>query len=72
MTSTEAAPSGTLRVSVEDDFVLDAGSWLQTLDEDQRSVTRVTPPGRPMFRQVVDHLEAKPVWPNKSADRLVL
>ena len=60
MTSNKAAPSGTLRVSVEDDFVLDAGSWLQTVDEDQRSVTRVTPPGRPMFRQVVDHLEAKP------------
>ena len=60
MTSTKAAPSGTLRVSVEDDFVLDAGSWLQTVDEDQRSVTRVTPPSRPMFRQVVDHLEAKP------------
>ena len=60
MTSTAATPSGRLRVSVEDDFVLDAGSWLQTLDEYQRSVTRVTPPSRPMFRQVVDHLESKP------------
>jgi hypothetical protein len=48
-------------VSVEDDLVLDAGSWLQTLDEDQRSVTRVIPPSRPMFRQVVDHLEAQPL-----------
>jgi hypothetical protein len=45
---------------VENDFVLDAGTRLQTLDENKRSVTRVTPPGVPMFRQVVDHLEAKP------------
>jgi len=60
MTSTKAAPSGTLRVSVEDDFVLDAGSWLQSVDEDHRLVTRITPPGSPMFRQVIDHLEAMP------------
>jgi hypothetical protein len=56
-----------LCVGVKDDFVLDAGSWFQILDEEQLFVTRITPPGVPMFRQVVDYLEAKP----SPADRYV-
>ena len=67
MTTPDPASSGMLRVGVNDDFVLDAGSWFQILDEEQLSVTRITPPGVPMFRQVVDYLEAKP----SPADRYV-
>jgi hypothetical protein len=49
---------------VEDDFVLDVGSWLQIVNEHQRLVTRIAPPPVPMFRQVVDYLEAKPQLPD--------
>jgi len=60
MTSHDPASSGTLRVGAKDDFVLNAGSWFQVLDEKQLLVTRVIPPQVPMFRQVVDYLESKP------------
>ncbi len=60
MTSRDPASSGTLRVGVRDDFVLNAGSWFQILDEEQLLVTHVIPPQVPMFRQVVDYLESKP------------
>jgi hypothetical protein len=45
---------------MKDDCVLDAASWLEIVDEDQRPVMRITPPAVPMFRQVVAHLETKP------------
>ncbi len=67
MTTPDPASSGMLRVGVKDDFVLDAGCWFQILDEEQLLVTRITPPGVPMFRQVVDYLGAKP----SPADRYV-
>jgi len=55
-----SASSGTLCVSVNDDFVLDAGRWVQVVNEDQQWVTRVTPPGVHLFQQVADYLESKP------------
>jgi hypothetical protein len=52
-----------ITVRVTDDLVLNAGSWLQMLDSGQGPIARITPPAVPMFRQVVDYLEAKPPPP---------
>lgn len=67
MPTPDPMTSGTLRVGVNDDFVLDAGSWSQIVHEGQQLVTRVTPPSVPMLQQVVDYLEAQP----SPADRSV-
>ncbi len=53
--------SGVLSVRVTDDLILDGGTWEPTESEDGQPVARITPPATPMFLQVVEYLETKPV-----------
>jgi hypothetical protein len=55
--------SGVLRVRVADDLVLDAGTWELAETQDRQPIARIAPPATPMFRQVVEYLETKPVPP---------
>jgi len=55
------ASARALRVRVTDDLVLDGGTWELAESEDGQPVARITPPATPMFRQVVEYLETKPV-----------
>jgi hypothetical protein len=67
MTTASPLPtSGTLRVQVTKDLLLDGGNWKLT---DDRKVARIVPPATPMFQQVVEYLEAKPVPPGGSTKR---
>ena len=53
--------SAVLNVRVTDDLVLDGGTWELAESEDGQAVARITPPATPMFLQVVEYLETKPV-----------
>jgi len=67
MTTTSPIPtSGTLQVRVINDLLLDGGSWTLTID---RKVANIAPPTTPMFQQVVEYLESKPVPPGGSTKR---
>jgi hypothetical protein len=50
-----------LRVRVTDDLTLDGGTWHLAVDPDQRPIAKIAPPLVPMFEQVVQYLETKPV-----------
>lgn len=52
---------GVLHVPVANDLVLDAGTWEVGERTDRRPIVRINPPARPMFQQVVEYLERKPV-----------
>ena len=52
---------GVLSVRVADDLVLDGGAWELAESEDGYPVAEITPPVTPMFQQVVEYLETKPV-----------
>ena len=49
------------RLRVTEDFVLDAGSWLQNLYEGGQPIAQIAPPPTPMFQQVAEYLDAKPL-----------
>jgi hypothetical protein len=61
MNASDRASSSTLIVPVTEDFVLNAGSWHQAIDQDRRLIAYVDPPPVPMFEQVAKYLEAKPL-----------
>ena len=65
----ENARNDVLRVRVTDDLLLDGGTWTLTEDQKGRPVARITPPATPMFQQIVEYLEAKPVPPGGSVRR---
>ncbi len=50
-------------IRVADDFVLDGGRWELAKTKDRQPVARIDPPVMPMFQQVVEYLERKPVPP---------
>ena len=60
---------GLLRVRVTDDLTLDAGTWDLTVAEDQRPIATIDPSATPMFRQIVEYLEARPVPPGGNMRR---
>jgi len=61
----KASPSriseGVLRVRVADELELDGEVWSLGEDQHRQPIIRIAAPPVPMFRQVVEHLEAKPV-----------
>jgi hypothetical protein len=60
---------GLLRVRVSDDLLLDGGNWLLTEGQNQQPLARITPPATPMFQQIVEYLETKPVPPGGTTKR---
>ena len=58
-----------LRVRVTDDFMLDGGAWHLAKDSRGAPIAHITPPAVPMFQQVVDYVEKKPVPPGGSMKR---
>ena len=63
MTTADLPSDNVLRVRVTDDLVLDGGTWHLAADHDRHPVAVVEPPVKPMYRQVAEYLEAKPVPP---------
>ena len=61
MRATDLPSGGVLRVRVTDDLTLDGGTWHLAVDPDQRPIAKIAPPLVPMFEQVVQYLETKPV-----------
>jgi hypothetical protein len=55
------AESGVLRVRVTEDCELDGGAWKPAGDQKGWLIVKITPSTVPMFQQVVDCLETKPV-----------
>jgi hypothetical protein len=53
--------SGVLNVRVTEDLVLDGGTWELVESQEGQPVARIAPPANPMFLQVVEYLETKPV-----------
>ena len=58
--------SGMLHVRAAEDCTLDGGDWHLTTDQHGASPAQSSPPAVPMFQQVVEYLEAKPVPPGGS------
>jgi hypothetical protein len=52
---------GALRVRVSEDLELDGGTWNRSEDQKGWHIAKITPPAVPMFQQVVEYLETKPV-----------
>ena len=63
MTKTRTNNRGVLRVRVSEELTLDAGAWQITNDPDYGPVAVIVPPDVPMFLQVVEFVESKPVPP---------
>jgi hypothetical protein len=61
--------SGMLHVQVAEDFTVDGGTWHLTTDQHGAPTAQISPPAAPMFQQVVEYLEAKPVPPGGSMRR---
>jgi hypothetical protein len=61
--------SGFLRVRVTEDFVLDGGAWKPAGEQKGRLIATITPPATPMFQQVVEYLETKPLPPGGATKR---
>jgi len=61
--------SSVFRVRVTEDFELDCGAWKHTGEQKGWLIARITPPTMPMFQQVVEYLEAKPVPPGGTTKR---
>jgi len=53
--------SGVLRVRVAEDFESDAGEWKHMGEQKGWPIAMIAPPTVPMFQQVVDWLETRPV-----------
>ena len=60
---------GLLHVQVAEDFTLDGGTWHLTTDQHGEPTAQISPPAVPMFQQVVEYLEAKPVPPSGTMRR---
>ena len=58
-----------LHVQITEDCRLDAGTWHLTTDQHGAPIAKISPPAVPMFQQVVEYLEAKPVPPGRSIRR---
>ena len=56
-------------MGVGDGSALDAGSWRLAVDDHQHPVAKIAPPAVPMFQQVVEFLETKPVPPGGAMKR---
>ncbi len=70
MSATPDLPvSGTLHVQVAEDCTLDGGEWHLTTDQHGAPTAQISPPAVPMFQQVVEYLEAKPVPPGGNVRR---
>jgi hypothetical protein len=70
MSDTPQLPtSGVLRVQVAENLTVDGGTWRLTTDQHGTPVAQISPPAVPMFQQIVEYLEAKPVPPNGSVRR---
>jgi hypothetical protein len=70
MNGTPRSPTGgILRVQVAEDRAVDGGTWHSATDQQGTPIARIIPPAVPMFRQVVEYLEAKPVPPGGSTRR---
>ena len=63
------ATGGVLRVHVAGDLIIDGGTWKLAESEDRHRIARITPPATPMFQQVVEYLETKPVPPGGNLRR---
>jgi len=61
--------SGMLHVRVAEDCTLDGGTWHVTRDRHGAPTAQIGPPAVPMFQQVVEYLEAKPVPPSGNMRR---
>ncbi len=61
--------SGVLRVRITEDFELDGGVWKAAGEQEGWLIARITPPTTPMFQQVVEYLETKPVPPGGNTRR---
>ena len=61
--------SGMLHMRVAEDCTLDGGDWNLTTDQHGVPTAQIRPPAVPMFRQLVEYLEAKPVPPGGSMRR---
>jgi hypothetical protein len=61
--------SGVLHVQVAEDFTLDGGAWNLTTNQHGAPTAQISPPAVPMFQQVVEYLEAKPVPPGGNMRR---
>jgi len=60
---------GVLHVRVTEDLELDGGTWKLADQQQGRPIARITPPPMPMFQQIVEYLETKPVPPGGSIRR---
>ena len=67
--ASDLSASGVLHVQVAEDFTLDAGTWHLTTDQHGASTAQISSPAVPMFQQVVEYLEAKPVPPGGNMRR---
>ncbi len=61
MPATKPPLGGALRVRVTDGLILNAGAWRLAADRHQTPTAIIEPPSVPMFQQVVEYLEAKPI-----------
>lgn len=61
MTEAETSNGGVFRVHVTDGLTLDGGAWHVTSDPDDGPVASLVPPDVPMFLQVVEYLQDKPI-----------
>ncbi len=61
--------SGMLHVQVAEDLTLDGGTWHLTTDQHGAPTAQISPPAVPMFQQIVEYLEAKPVPPGGNMRR---
>jgi hypothetical protein len=69
MATADQRTDGVLHVRVTEDLELDGGTWKLTEGQDRRLTAMITPPEVPMFQQVIDYLEAKPVPPGGNIRR---
>jgi hypothetical protein len=70
MSGTPQLPtSGVLRVQVAEDLTVDGGTWHLAMDQQGAPIAHISPPAVPMFQQVVEYLEAKPVPPGGNMRR---
>ena len=61
--------SGMLHMQVAEDCTLDSGVWSLTTDQHRNPTAHISPSAVPMFRQLVEYLEAKPFPPGGSVRR---
>jgi len=60
---------GILHMQVAEDCTLDGGAWNLTTDQHGAPTAHISPPAVPMFHQLVEYLETKPVPPGGNMRR---